>query len=689
MRLLIKMGLILLWVYGLAAITGCHSNALLKSTDTSHAPYGEQIAGLLAGFNQMEYGFNEQALQDLLDFIPDCEADSACFVALESALLSHLDTEHSQASLHILCEILGQIGSEATVRKLAPMLADSSAAEMALYALARIPGEKATLALREALAVTCVPAGVLYALGSREDTVAVDKITNIMLSSDVETQEAAINALGEIASTKAVQHLLAFFPSSRRLRIARAHALLDAAYHLQNRDPTLACNLFSELWKDGPSAAVRLSALQGVIQCRPEAIQPIISALRDPDAHIQMTAVQFFRASETEPDSLFKIWSGLDPIQQAQMLSAFCDRSDTLILPMARMSLSHDSLMVRLQAVYVLGALGNAQDALLLAQCAAAGKGKEREASRSALIQLNHPGTEKAILTAIPAAAPPVQAELVRSVGQRLIMYNVDLIFQTAKSADRVVRLESYHTLSLIAGPAKLEMAIQMLKQAPTEVDRNEAVKTTAAIAMKIPDPDHRPVMVTDFLDREEKPAIRAPLLQILGRIGHPSSLSRIEPALSDPSETVRLSAIRALSEWPDTRPLQILESAMTGTAGQKEAILAQRAYIRLLSQSEPDSGTIARYKKVMRLAVDIQTQQMILSAVSKVFSRDALLFVIPYMNSELQSEAETAFIQIAWSTYQNHSDLIRPVVENLRTTGLTEETRRAAGFILGRIQDL
>jgi HEAT repeat protein len=693
MRLLIKKSLICLWIYILATIPGCFTNTLRNPTNASHEVYREQIASLLVGIDQLEYGFNEQAIQALLDFIPVCETDSACFDGLESELLSHLDTGLSRASLHLVCEILGQIGSEATVKKLAPMLTDSSVAEMALYALARIPGEQATRALRDALPVTCVPSGVIHELGSRIDTVSVIRIISIMGTSNVDVKEAAINTLGEIATTKAINHMLATYPPSPQLRAARGHALLNAAYQLRQRDPALAYTLFSEMWRNEPSNAVRLSALQGIIQCSPKTMAPIISALHDSDPQIQMSAIQFFREIEPQPDSLQQIWSDLNPIQQLQMLSAFCEREDTLILPMARLAILHDSLSVRLESIHVLGTLGNAQDAILLAQSAAAEKGKERgkvrDACRTALILLNHPNTDAAILSAIPTVAPAVQAELIHSAGQRLIMDNVDQIFKTAESPDRLVRLESYQTLSLIAGPDKLEKAIQLLMKAPSDADRNEALKTTAAISMKIPDPDRWPVMVTDFLAREEKSVIRASLLQVLGRIGHSASLSTIESALSDSSETVRLGAIRALTEWPDTRPLQALESAMDRNAGKKETVLTQRAYITLLSRSEPDSDTVAHYKKVMQLTNDIQTQHMILSGVSKVFNRDALLFVIPYLNSELQMEAETAFIQVAWSTYQDHSDLIRPVVENLRNTGLTENTRRSAGFILGRIQDL
>jgi HEAT repeat protein len=688
MRLLIKKFLICLWIYGLATIPGCFTSALRNPTGASHEGYREQIASLLVCIDQLEYGFNEEAIQALLDFIPICETDSACSDVLESALLSHIGTGLSQASLHLVCEILGQIGSEATVRKLAHMLTDSSVAEMALYTLARIPGEQATLALRDALPVTCVPSGVIHELGLRKDTVSVFMIISKIPLTDVNTKETAIGALGKIATTEAIEYLLAYSPGSPRLSAARGHALLEAAYQLRHRDPTLTYTLFSELWHSGPSNAVRLSALQGMIQCSPKKMQPIISALHD-HPNIQMTAVQFFREIEPEPDSLHQIWSDLNPIQKVQMLSAFCEREDTLILPMARLSMLHDSLIVRQESIHVLGALGNEQDAILLAQSAAAEKGKERDALRDALIQLNHPDTDTAILTAIPTVAPAVQAELIRSVGQRLIMTNVDLIFETADSPDHYVRLESYRTLSLIAGPDKLAEAIQLLIKAPSDADRNEALKTTAAISMKIPDPDRRPVMVTGFLAREENPVIRASLLQVLGRIGHSASLSTIESALSDPSETVRLGAIRALTDWPDIRPLQALESTMERNSGKKETVLTQRAYITLLSRSEPDSDTFARYKNVMRLTNDIQTQRMILSGVSKVFNRDALLFVIPYLNSELQMEAETAFIQIAWSTYQDHSDLIRPVVENLRNTGLTENTRRSAGFILGRIQDL
>ena len=142
--------------------------------------------------------------------------------------------------------------------------------------------------------------------------------------------------------------------------------------------------------------------------------------------------------------------------------------------------------------------------------------------------------------------------------------------------------------------------------------------------------------------------------------------------------------------EWPDSRPLHLLETAIVQSGNLKESVLAQRAYITLLTHFQgPESDKIARYQKVMHLTDDAQTQRMIFSGVSTVHNRDALQFVIQYLNSDLRMEAETAFILIAWATYRDHYDLIRPVVEQLRNTGLSEQTKRSAGFILGRIQDL
>ncbi len=135
----------------------------------------------------------------------------------------------------LACRELSQMGSEAAVASLAPLLSDEDRSHMARYALEPMPYEAASEALRNALDEVDgrLLAGVIHSLGVRRDADAAGAVAERLTHSDNDVASAAARALGEIATDGAVDALSAFYEEAgEEVKPAVHDGLLRAAERL-------------------------------------------------------------------------------------------------------------------------------------------------------------------------------------------------------------------------------------------------------------------------------------------------------------------------------------------------------------------------------------------------------------------------------------------------------------------------
>ncbi len=123
--------------------------------------------------------------------------------ALEQKLLGALTkSAPDSAGRAYLCEMLGLIGTAASVPALGALLREPASAELARQALERIPGAEADLALRDALGTMSGPAlaGLIGTVALRGDTQALPLLRRLR---DDKAQPAVVRETTE----HALQHL--------------------------------------------------------------------------------------------------------------------------------------------------------------------------------------------------------------------------------------------------------------------------------------------------------------------------------------------------------------------------------------------------------------------------------------------------------------------------------------------------
>jgi hypothetical protein len=130
----------------------------------------------------------------------------------------------------------------------------------------------------------------------------------------------------------------------------------------------------------------------------------------------------------------------------------------------------------------------------------AGSKGEEQVAARNALEVLAAGGTDEALIGAAKGGPTAARVEALRALGVRRTGAATGPLFELTTDAERNVRLEAMRSLALVAEFDQLQRAIRLISAAKEEADRDQAVKTVAAIARRSEDVEARSGLVLEAL---------------------------------------------------------------------------------------------------------------------------------------------------------------------------------------------
>src|SRR5450759_1950421 len=129
------------------------------------------LDALLAKAGQWDYDQNREPLRAVSDAVQKAQGSPAALREIETRFIAFLKSGATPASKDFICRQLSLMGSAASVPVLSTMLVQASTADVARFALERIPGAEADRALRDALAKSSgnTRIGIINTLGRRGD----------------------------------------------------------------------------------------------------------------------------------------------------------------------------------------------------------------------------------------------------------------------------------------------------------------------------------------------------------------------------------------------------------------------------------------------------------------------------------------------------------------------------------------
>jgi len=425
-----------------------------------------------------------------------------------------------------------------------------------------------------------------------------------------------------------------------------------------------------------------------------DAIAMVIEILRSGEQEMQAVAMSMVREIPGEEviKAAISELPNLSASLQVQLLSALADRGDRIALPAVIGAIKAEDEAVRVAALKAIGQLGDATSVTLLVQTAANSRTEEQKAARDSLYRLRGPEVDQAILEGIAKAESKVKVELIRSVGQRSLSAGVETLLKTAQDPDSEVQRESFKVLKIIASEKYLPALVQLLIEIQSSSIRSEAEKTVAAVAHKVEDKNRQAEAVLVTLPNVSNVKDRCSLLNVLGRIGDDSALPALRQALNNDSVEEQDAAIRALSDWPNSKPLNDLLKAASASLDQTHRILALRGFVRMLGLCcDRDAfETIKLYQQAMDLASSIPEKRMVLSGLANVKSLAALQFAAFYLqNIALLPEAEVAVVKIAEGTFESHPQQTKDILNKVIQTSKNDSVRQLARKIIKQITEL
>ncbi|MBN2376927.1 MAG: DUF1080 domain-containing protein [Sedimentisphaerales bacterium] len=641
-----------------------------------------------------EFGQSRLALTELANLVRDSQGKIWMRKHLERGLAKILSSPSATwAAKQFACRQLSLIGTAASADALAPLLAKTEFADMARYALERIPGNKADQTLLAGLntADAKIKIGIINSLAARRTAAAIPMLIDLLASADVSIAAASASALGKIGSE----------PAAAALKKAKSQAtgallneVLDAylncaATLVADGETALATGIYRDLYQESEPPRVRTAALNGLVQVDDKtAFAEVIKLLTRDDSPLQAGAIGLVRELPGQQRTL-QLAAQLEkmtPAGQVLLLGALADRGDSAALnDILKISQSSDGA-VRIAALQAIGKLGSAQQVLMLAQRAGTTSGPEQDAARNSLNILPGAQVNDAIAGELTQADAKVKVELIRSLNARAAKEKMNEIIQAALVEDVEVKIEAFKALSELAGEAELPLLTGLLVTSETDQERKEAENMVIAVARKVSDPVKQVEVVLVSLKTNPKPALKNSLLRVLGRLSSPAGLPALRNALNDEDSTVRVTAIRALAEWPTADPADDLLKVAKSNAAENQKILALRGYIRLTGLAQ--GNRLGMYKIAMRNTQRNEEKKLVLAGVANENSPAALQMAQGYLDdADLKAEAIATILKIGEAIADKNKSAVKIAMKKVLDATQDENLRKKADEILKKTQ--
>jgi len=594
-------------------------------------PTGDDIAKILA----YEYTASRKPLAAVEEAARTANANER--QAIEMVLIRTLRSPKATAACkQWTCRMLRKIGTAKSVPTLAALLGDKEMSHMARWALQGMAGDEAGAALRKALDTLSgdLKIGVVGTIGLRHDAKAVAAMGRLAAGSDKALADAALSALGMIATDEAAATLAkAKVPAALENR--RLDSVLMCADAMAKAGKTRqAAVIYRGILNSRRPTPLRVAALRGVVMTeKGQAAETLARLLVTDNDALRRAAGKFIidmPGAEATRAFAAKLPS-LPPKAQLVVIGALTVRNDPAAAPAVAKAATASDAAVRLAAIEALGAIGGASEVPLLATKAVGSDSTESNAAKAALLRIKGAGAEAAVGTLLFNRSEKIRMLAATTLGQRGGQGAVDALFKAARtdrSAD--VRKASFDALRKQASAGKVSTAamVGLLVEVTDASQRSAAEAAVVAAALRTGESKGQAAPVLAALRKARTSALRTSLVRVLAGIGDDDSLPAIKAALADRDADVKVAALRAAADWPNPGTLDVcLKIAQDASANRVHRILATRGFIKQIGLKETgsDSDIVALYAKAIAVALRRDEKVMALSELGKVGHEEAM----------------------------------------------------------------
>ena len=584
--------------------------------------------------------------------------------------------ETSAAAQQFVCLQLRQVGTAAQVPLLTSLLAAPEKQDMALAALASIPGDESTRVLREALNTLPYPTLIvaISALGARQDVDSVESLKKLVAHDNRMVRTASLHALSRMTDPGAIEFVCEWALQQDMPWSADVVGCMLQIVQAKTRARELdaAKSLLGAMTVSAQSSDTQRAGFEGSLNLLEGETRnsSIVSWLTSENAQARIVAAAHLR--ELPDDVVNGLLSRLSEFPDdvvMLLIESSAERRNVELLPLCRTLLGQDTLNRKLAAVRILGRLGDPAVIPDLIELLAAEQELSAAASQ-ALLRMPREAVGPALLAALSRnelCTPAIQ------VLREMKYYEAtDPLVERAASKDRNAYLPALAGLAGIADPddADLPRLFGLLSRTPAGAHRDEVEKTIAQVLGKLPADASAAGPILAWL--QEQPAERLVLsLPVLGRVGGAEALAAIEAELASKDAAKADAALRGLCNWPNAEVADKLSSLATSSADKRVRRRALRAYIRVVSlpSQRPEAETLGLLQTAMKQAEEPEDRTLVLERAATVRTMECVRWLASYLDDPTcAQQACVSLVQLAHHRELRHPNMaeVGPILEKV-----------------------
>ncbi len=612
---------------------------------------------LLRDLSAWDGGIDSGAWWKLRDHVYARKNDEAGRAECEGKLLLFLKSKATPAARMAATRLLRVIAAESAVPALQAMLADDRSADLALYVLQPMPGAAADKAIVQAVSSAKGPTRIaaIAAAGERRIADAVPVLAPLLAQPEV--GKASALALGGIGTDAAAQALAAAYagalPASKPMLAAASMKCAERALAAGNAAAALAA--YERLFADRalPEADREAAAIGRISASGRGGSAVVLELLGGAEPAMHQAAIGRVRDTFA-PDAvgpLCAMLPRLPPPSQVALVAALSGFPREQVLPAILEAARSNTPEVRLAALGVLPAVGDATTVSMLLETAAGARGPEQVASRAALAGLKGRAVDEALLARLTKKpAGDEEVELLVAIAERRIYPARPAVAASLASDSSKTRQQALKSLRAIGTPSDIPAVLDLVVKTADDMERSEAEATVSALAQKVSRADQRAREVKARLAEEKDADARARLLGLLPMVGDASTLPMLRAALGEANADVRDAAVRAISGWPTNAARDDVFRLARDSRNETHRLLAIRGLVRIigLERYRDPQAAVADLRLAAGFAWRPEEQKLVLGALGQFPCTDALDLATGFLQEPaVEAEAQAAVERI------------------------------------------
>jgi type 1 glutamine amidotransferase/HEAT repeat protein len=452
----------------------------------------------------------------------------------------------------------------------------------------------------------------------------------------------------------------------------RSESLLRCAEAFETKGDTSAAGaLYDALNSSRQPSHIRAAALSGMIRCRGDRANAVLlGALTNGDDVMAAALVQALRqpGGRTLATLVAGRTSKLSSRRRSQVFYAIADAGERGALKDMYAALGSRQPLLRRAALYGIAKLGDASSVARLCDAMKNADPAQREEIGKCLSRLQGQAVDERLCSVVGSQYPlAVKEQVIAALAVRGASSAVPALLAAATTGSGTLREAAVNALGSLADGSISRDVIRMLKNERSATSRSALVRCLVDLALRDRTPER--VCTTLLASLPGSSAVaRASMFQVLGRFGGAKEFQAVRPALTDADPVVQRSAIRVLSAWTDSAPLEDLFALAHSPADPTVRTLAMEGAVSLLEKSHDlqEDAMVRILERELGRAESREIETMLISTLGKLSTPGALQLAESRLGrSEVATEAALAVAGIAGTMGEKDAEVAQRALMN------------------------